>query len=157
LTRAARPVVALLRRLGYRAALKIIPNRARVAYFAQISDSRTRAQAGTFLWAPDYPAPSTFLRLLNCASFLPASPNNLNWSEFCSPAIDARMRSAERTQPANMQLANREWAGVDRALVDAAPWLPLLNPRSIELVSPRVGGYRYNPVSGTLFDQLWVR
>ncbi len=67
------------------------------------------------------------------------------------------MRSAERTQAANMQLANREWTGVDRALVDAAPWLPLFNPRSIELVSRRVGGYRYNPVSGTLFDQLWVR
>jgi peptide/nickel transport system substrate-binding protein len=67
------------------------------------------------------------------------------------------MRLAERTQAVNAQLANREWASVDQALVDAAPWLPLFNPRSIELVSRRVGDYRFNPVSGTLFDQLWVR
>jgi YVTN family beta-propeller protein len=157
LTRAGTPVVALLRRLSYRATLKIIPNDARVGYFAQISDSHTRAQAGTFLWAGDYPAPSTFLRLLNCASFLPASPNNLNWSEFCNPAIDARMRAAARTQAVNTQLANREWTRVDHALVDAAPWLPLFNPRSIELLSQRVGDYRYNPIAGTLIDQLWVR
>jgi peptide/nickel transport system substrate-binding protein len=143
LTAAATPVVARLRRLGYHAALKLVPNDARVGYVEQIADSRTRAQAGTLFWGVDYPAPSTFLRLLSCASFQPESPNNLNWSEFCSPGIDARMRLAERTQPVNPQLANGEWAGVDRALVDAAPWLPLFNPRSIE--------------SGTLFDQLWVR
>jgi peptide/nickel transport system substrate-binding protein len=157
LTRAAMPVVALLRRLSYHAALKIVPNDARVGYVAQISDSRTRARAGTLFWGGDYPAPSTFLRLLSCTSYLPASPNNLNWSEFCNPAIDARMRSAARTQAVNPQLANREWTRVDRALVDAAPWLPLFNPRSIELLSGRVGDYRYNPIDGTLFDQLWVR
>ena len=101
LTRAAMPVVALLRRLSYNAALKIIPKDARVGYVAQISDSRTRARAGTLFWGGDYPAPSTFLRLLSCTSYLPASPNNLNWSEFCNPAIDARMRSAARTQAVN--------------------------------------------------------
>ena len=67
------------------------------------------------------------------------------------------MRSAARTQTGTPQLANRRWAAVDRALVDAAPWLPLYNPRSVELVSRRVGGHRYNPFYGTLIDQLWVR
>jgi peptide/nickel transport system substrate-binding protein len=157
LKRPAIPVVALLRRLGYHAALKVIPTRARVGYFEQISDSRTRAQAGTFLWAGDYPAPSTFLRLLSCGTFLAASPNNLNWSEYCNPAIDAQMHAAARTQAINPQRANRDWTRIDRALVHAAPWLPLLNPRSIELLSQRVGGYRYNPVYGTLIDQLWIR
>jgi len=152
---AARPIVALLRRLGYRAALRVIPDD--VKYAQQVSDSRTRAHAGAFWWGADYPAPSTFLRLLSCAAFEPASPNNLNAAEFCSPAIDARMRSAARTQTLNAQLANRQWASIDRALVDAAPWLPLYNPRSVQLMSRRVGGYRYNPLYGTLIDQLWVR
>jgi YVTN family beta-propeller protein len=153
---AARTIVALLRRLKYRAMVKVIPNDAN--YFAQISDSRTRAQAGTFWYGADYPAPSNFLaHLLSCATFQPASPNNLNWAEFCDPAIDARMRSAARTQTENPQLANRNWARVDHALVDAAPWLPLYNPRLVVLLSRRVGGYRYNPIYGTLTDQLWVR
>ena len=83
--------------------------------------------------------------------------NNQNTAEFCDPAIDAQMRAAARMQPINTQLANRRWARVDRALVDAAPWVPLYNPKSVELVSRRVGGFRFNPIYGTLLDQLWVR
>ena len=153
---AARTVVGLLRRLGYRAAVKVI--RDGVSYFKQIADSRTRAQAGTFYWGADYPAPSNFLAsLLSCEAFQPASPNNLNWAAFCSPTVSARMRAAARTQAENVQLANRDWAAIDRALVDAAPWLPLYNPRTVVLLSRRVGGYRYHPIYGTLIDQLWVR
>ena len=67
------------------------------------------------------------------------------------------MRAAGRVQPTDLQRANRRWAAVDRALVKAAPWLPLYNPKSVELVSRRVGGFRFNPIHGTLLDQLWVR
>lgn len=152
----ARPIVALLRRLGYHAALKVIRNG--VTYGQRVYDSRTRAQAGMHYWAADYPAPSNFLaRLLSCAAYQPATPDNFNAAGFCSPKIDARMRSAARIQTLSPQLANRQWARVDRALVDAAPWLPLYNPRAVELVSPRVGDRRYNPLYGTLIDQLWVR
>jgi peptide/nickel transport system substrate-binding protein len=153
---AARVVVALLHRLGYRAAVKVIRNG--LTYSQQISDSRTRAQAGTIYWGADYPAPSNFLaNLLSCEAFQPASPNNLNAAEFCSPAIDAQIRAAARTQAVNAQLANRRWARIDRALVNAAPWLPLYNLRTVELLSRRVGGYRHNPIYGTLINQLWVR
>jgi peptide/nickel transport system substrate-binding protein len=53
--------------------------------------------------------------------------------------------------------SRRRWAQVDRALVDAAPWLPLYNAKAVELVSRRVGGFRFSPIYGTLLDQLWVR
>jgi len=155
-TRAARPTVALLQRLGYRATLKVIPDG--YAYFRQISDSRIRAQAGIIRWTADYPAPSNFLaQQLSCAAFHAGTINNDNTAEFCDPAIDAQMRAATRMQPINVQLANRRWADVDRALVDAAPWLPLYNAKSVELMSRRVGGFRFNPILGTLLDQLWVR
>ena len=151
-----RVVVALLRRLGYHASLKVFANG--LVYSELASDSRTRAQAGTFYWAADYPAASNFLQqLLSCAAFRPRSVDNLNVAEFCSPAIDARMRRAARTQVVNPQLANRQWAWADRAMVDAAPWVPLFNPRSVELLSRRAGGHRYSPIYGTLIDQLWVR
>jgi hypothetical protein len=64
---------------------------------------------------------------------------------------------AARTQAVNPQLANRQWARVDRAMVDAAPWVPLFNPRCVELLSRRAGGHRYSPIYATLIDQLWVR
>jgi peptide/nickel transport system substrate-binding protein len=152
----ARPIVALLRRLGYRPALRVISDVDK--YSLAVSDSRTGAQAVMFYWAADYPAPSNILaHLLSCAAFQPASVSQFNLAEFCDPAIDARMRSAARAQMTNPQLANRRWAGVDRALVDAGVWLPLYNPRAVELLSQRVGGRRYNPLYGTLIDQLWVR
>jgi peptide/nickel transport system substrate-binding protein len=109
-------------------------------------------------WTPDWPAPSNFIaETLSCTAFQPATINNQNTAEFCDPAIDAQMRAAARIQPINSQLANRRWARVDRALVDAAPWVPLYNPKSVELVSRRVGGFRFSPIYGTLLDQLWVR
>jgi peptide/nickel transport system substrate-binding protein len=156
LTPAIRPVVALLSRLGYRASVKTVPSG--VNYAKQIADSRTRAQAGVWYWAADYPAPSDFLQvLLSCAAFVPRSADNLNMAEFCDPAIDARMRLAARTQSVNSELASRRWARAERAIVDAAPWLPLYNPRSVELLSRRAGGHRYSPIYGTLIGQLWVR
>jgi peptide/nickel transport system substrate-binding protein len=152
----ARPMVALLRRLGYRASLTVVADGQ--TYFHELSDSRVRAQAGISRWLADYPAPSNFLDILSCDNFTPAvTSGNSNFAEFCDPAIDARMRAAARAQSTNAQLANRRWAGVDRALVDAAPWVPLFNLNSVELVARRVGGYRYTPFYGTLVDQLWVR
>jgi peptide/nickel transport system substrate-binding protein len=154
--RAARTTVVLLRRLDYRAQLKVITDG--YEYFRQIADSRVRAQAGMIRWTADYPAPAnTLATLLSCAAFQPATINNQNTAQFCDPAIDAQMRAAARLQPVDPQLANRRWARVDRALVDAAPFLPLYNPKSVELVSRRIGGYRFSPIYGTLLDQLWVR
>jgi len=153
---AVRPVVALLRRLGYRASLTASSNG--LAYSELVTDSRSRVQAGTFYWAADYPSPSNFLEdLLSCAAFVPRSADNLNVAEFCDPAIDARMRRAERAQAVNPQLADRQWARAERAVVDAAPWVPLFNPRSVALLSRRAGGHRFSPIYGTLIDQLWVR
>ncbi len=152
----ARPVVTLLRRLGYRATLKTVTSG--IEYGRRVYDSRARTQAAMHYWAADYPAPSNFLaNLFSCAAFKPATLDNFNAAGFCSPAIDARMRVAARTQTQDAQLANRRWAAVDRAIVRAAPWLPLYNPRSVELLSQRVGGRRYNPLYGTLMSQLWVR
>ncbi len=39
----------------------------------------------------------------------------------------------------------------------SAPAVPLVNRRSVTLVSERVGNYQHHPVYGTLFEQLWVR
>jgi peptide/nickel transport system substrate-binding protein len=153
---AARRIVALLDALGYRSALRRMPDAG--DDYSRFVDSRTRAQAGVWWWGSDYPTASNFVRqTLSCEAFVPASPNNLNWAQFCRPELDARMRAAERVQLESPQLANRRWAAIDRALVDAGPWLPLYVPHTVVPLSRRVGNFRSHPITGTLVDQLWVR
>jgi hypothetical protein len=75
---------------------------------------------------------------------------------FCRPSIDPRTRRpAARTQASDPQLAGRRWASGERALIDAAPGRRSKNPRTVVLLSRRVGGFRYEPMFGTLIDHLW--
>jgi peptide/nickel transport system substrate-binding protein len=146
----------LLRALGYRASMKTIRG---FHYFAVIGDSRTRAQIGTFEWISDYPAASGFFNaILTCGSFLPKSPENANKSEFCDPRIDQQVARATAEQATNADAARGLWERVDRQTVDEAPWVPLVNPKVVDVLSKRVGNYQYSPAGvGMLIDQLWVR
>jgi peptide/nickel transport system substrate-binding protein len=49
------------------------------------------------------------------------------------------------------------WSRVDRAVTDAAPWVPVLNPANVAITSTRVANYQRHPQFGILLDQLWVR
>ena len=41
--------------------------------------------------------------------------------------------------------------------MDQAPWVSLVSPKIVDVVSKRVGNYEYNPMWQMLIDQLWVR
>ena len=148
-------VASVLRRIGYRATVRIHdPN----AYYSYVSDSRNGAQIGWAGWAPDYLAAANFLRpLFTCEAFVPRSPDNQNLFEFCDPALDARMAHAADVQRSDPAQATELWSAVDRELVDRAVAVPWSTPRERVLVSERVGNYQGHPLWGTLLDQLWVR
>ena len=151
----ARYFVHLLERLGYRSSLRLIPDFG--DYLTYMSDSRHRAQIGLSGWQADLLAPSDFFRpLFSCASFLPATPENGNLTEFCDRGIDAEMSRAAAAQTTDPARANQFWADVDRALVDQAVVVPLANPRNRVFVSDRVGNFQSHPLWETLLDQLWV-
>jgi len=150
-----RYVVSVLDQLGYRASLRVItdPN----AYARRLSDSRRRTQVGWFSWYQNYPAPSDFIRpLLSCRSFIPDNPLNLNAAEFCNRRIDAQVQRALMLQPRNPNAAAALWARIDREIVGQAPWVPIYNPRSLVMLSARVGNYQFDPYWSLLIDQLWV-
>jgi YVTN family beta-propeller protein len=147
-------IVTQLDRLGYRATLRVLPKTA--DYFAYITDSRHRAQIGALGWITDYPAASGMLALFRCAAFVPASPNQQNFSEFCDRRTDALIRRASQL-PADDPTADALWAQVDKRITDQAAVVPLINPKSISFVSRRVGNFQYSQQSGVLYDQLWVR
>lgn len=46
---------------------------------------------------------------------------------------------------------------VERSLASEAPYVPFYNARALDFVSKRVGNYQYNPTSGALLSQLWVK
>ena len=149
-------VVSVLRQLGYRASLRAIASPQ--TYWNTVGNSRDRIQVGEFFWYQDYPAPWDFFGpLFSCQSFLPASPANVNESEFCNPRLDAQFRQALSTQARSPNAAGLLWANIDREITGQAPWVPLYNPRPLIVVSARVGNYQFHPLWELLIDQLWVR
>lgn len=150
-----RYIVAVLRRLGFRASLRSVGV---ATYFQTISDTRNRVQIAFDNWIADYPAPSNFINvLLSCGAFVPASAANNNRAAFCDRRVDAQIQRARRLQVSDPQAANRLWARIERQVMRQAPWVPMINPKVIDFVSQRVGNYQYNPQWGMLIDQLWVR
>jgi DNA-binding SARP family transcriptional activator/ABC-type transport system substrate-binding protein len=146
--------VSVLRRLGFRASLRVLPQ---PRFERELGDSRAQPQIGWFTWYQDYPAPSNFIEpLLSCRSFTPHNPTNLNIAEFCDPKLDTQSARAAALEARSPGIAAEEWRHIDRQLTNRAVWLPLYNPRVPVALSERVGNYQYHPFWQMLLDQLWV-
>jgi len=138
-------LVVLLNELGYRVNVRPVALRA----FYSRGNEFQMALAG---FGADYPAPSNFIvNKLTCgASFTP-------FSGFCDPRIEAMIDRAVMMQADDPAAAGALWAEIDRAIVDQAPFLWLVNPIVVEFVSERVGNYQWSLQWGGLLNQLWVR
>jgi peptide/nickel transport system substrate-binding protein len=124
------------------------------------ADSRTAAQAVLYYMPFSflYPSASQVLQGdFSCQTFLPDSPANPNWSEFCDHRLDAQINSALAAESNNSPDTAARWAQADRTATDQAPAVPLTTNTDIHLVSARVGNYEYSFQLGVLLDQLWVR
>jgi peptide/nickel transport system substrate-binding protein len=76
-------------------------------------------------------------------------------SEFCDPAVDARMDGAmAAVDPARSAAL---WAGIDRDLTDRAPSTTLFQIHWLDLVSARVGNFRFSPLFHMIFSSEWVQ
>jgi peptide/nickel transport system substrate-binding protein len=153
----ARYFASVLKRLGYKASVKVLPGGVGT-YFDTVLDSRNKAQSGSFAWLADYPAASSFInQLFSCNSFRPGTPSQTNVSEFCNRRIDAEIERALRLQATDQVAANNLWVRIDRELTNQAPIVSAAAFKSLAFVSKRVGNYQFNPQWGLLVDQLWVR
>jgi peptide/nickel transport system substrate-binding protein len=143
-------VVSVLDSLGYNARLRFDND----PFSAESKLGRQVIFSG---WFPDYPTPTGMIFPLTCAAYSPVGSVNLNASEFCDPAIEREITRARSLQTGDPAAALRLWAKVDRDLTDAAPWVAFSNGVTLDVKSPRVGNYQFNPQWSTLLDQLWVR
>jgi peptide/nickel transport system substrate-binding protein len=141
-------IAKLLRSLGYRAHLQPVDS---AVYIGLSANRRRSAQAGLISWFADFPTASNFFD-----TFFACSSTG-NWAEFCDRRIDAQIRRAIALQTTDPYLANQRWAQIDRAIVDQAPFVPLVALKEIDILSRRTGNYQFNPQWGVFLDQLWVR
>jgi YVTN family beta-propeller protein len=153
---AARYITGLLMELGFKAHLRLYPHT--IDLYHAAGNSRARIQLSIDGWRSDLPrAADFFINLLSCSAYKPDTDINLNSPGFCQPELDRQMRRAQDLAATDAAASAALWARVDRRVVDAAPWIPLLNAQGLELTSKRVGNYQRNPQFGVLIDQLWVR
>ena len=155
-TVAGRYFVRLLDRLGYPARLRDVSTDP--TGYAQIADSRTKAQAFLFLNFAPYPSASQLIDIyFGCQYFIPNSKLNGNIAEFCDPRLDANARKALAAEASNSPDVGRLWAQTDRIVTDDAPLVPLVVPGYVVFVSKRVANFQASASQGLLQDQLWVR
>jgi peptide/nickel transport system substrate-binding protein len=81
----------------------------------------------------------------------------LNSGWFCDPSLDRLLRRAHDLSATDPAGAAQLWADLNQRVVDEAVFAPLANPRSVELLAPRVGGYQNHAFFGFLPAQAWVQ
>jgi peptide/nickel transport system substrate-binding protein len=151
-------VASVLRSLGYPTTVKVIPGDFG-RFWSYISNSKNRAQAAGYWNVVGDPSSSELLGGLTCDSFIPNDTTGaaINTSEFCDPSIDRTIAEARAKQSIDPAAATALWTKVDRALVDEAPFVPMVIPQTVDLVSPRLGNYENNPALGMLLDLAWIK
>ena len=139
-------VASVLRSLGYRARLHLVPHE-------QITESRRKTIQLSVDgdWQPDYPAPSAYLpQFFGC-------DGGYSNGYVCVPALDRQMRRAADLQLRDPRAAAALWAQVDRTITDRALWVPTVQLNDQDFVSARLRNYQAHPVWGFMADQVWLR
>jgi len=146
---------SVLQDIGYDASVHSISYNIRDTY---LQNSSNHVQIGLTDWYQDYPSPSDFLNvLLSCASFHPGSDASINMSGFCDHAIDARMQAAMTTALTDQAAADAQWTALDKTLTELAPISTVFQINKLDLVSARVGHFRFSPLFHFIFSEAWVQ
>jgi peptide/nickel transport system substrate-binding protein len=149
-------VTQLLKRLGYRARLRLYPGLH--PYYGSVGLAKRRSQIGVFAWEADYPAGSALFRVLfTCAAYRPTMSFNSNPAGFCNPGVDRAIGRATALEPLNTAAAAAAWRQIDRRVTREAPWAPLVTFLAVDFVSQHLGNYERSPTFGVLLDRTWVR
>jgi peptide/nickel transport system substrate-binding protein len=95
--------------------------------------------------------------LLSCDSFHPGSDASINIGGMCDKDLDARMKATLTRALTDPDGANAEWAKIDRAYMEKAPWAPLFTPKHVDFVSKRLGNFTFSSQFYWLPALAWVK
>jgi YVTN family beta-propeller protein len=144
----ARAIAATLRRLGYRAQVRVISSE-RIASLP--ARARWAMQVLPVEFGPDYPSPSEIFSL-----FL-ACRGGFTWHQFCDRRIDRGIRRLDALSVTAPARAAALWSRLDRRVVREAAWVPLVDDRIVDIHSPRVANFEFSPVYHFLPAQAELR
>ncbi|WP_444461539.1 ABC transporter substrate-binding protein [Rhodobacter capsulatus] len=146
---------SVLSDLGYEAAVQTISGDIQFTY---IQNTNNKVQLSISQWYADYPAASNFLNVLfGCDSFHPGTDASINISGLCDKDIDAQMKAAIALGATDPVAADKDWAKIDRAVMEQSPALPLFTPQQVDLLSTRVGNYQFSSLHHWLIANAWVQ
>ena len=150
----ARYFTALLNQLGFKATTRLLDGG---PFSAGLNASPDKVQmAGFWLLSSTRSGSDMIVGQFTCPDFPTAIPYAGQPADFCSRPIDANVAKAEVLAATDPIGANRLWAKVDQAIVDAAPAVMAFNPTDVTFVSQRVGNFQHHPQLLVILDQLWV-
>ena len=138
-------IQVVLFKLGFDPRVKALPDGVQSAF---VQNSRNRVEAGPRAVAAGVPGAlraarrPARLRLLRAGLRREPEHQRLLRPHDGAAADAARASISASTRP---RAAERLWRQVDRRVTDLAVWLPLFNPKRLDLVSKRVGNYRWSP------------
>jgi peptide/nickel transport system substrate-binding protein len=120
----------VLRELGFDTKLKIVNAD---NYFTLIGNLSTPdLDTGWTNWFEDYPHPNDFIQPLLAGSSI-APTNNTNLARIDDPKLNAKIEELS-TQPLGPK-QEKEYAALDKAYMEQAPWAPYGNRRLSLFVS----------------------
>jgi peptide/nickel transport system substrate-binding protein len=135
-----RYAASVLRRLGYRTRVHLVPH-------DRVGALPETIQLIPTAWGAN--ASGMFATWFACGA-----PNLLGRS--CDPRIGEQLRRAQKVQSTRPRTAEAIWAGIDRRLVDQAASVPMVNELGLDFMSARVRNYQFHPYWGLIADQLWL-
>jgi peptide/nickel transport system substrate-binding protein len=142
--RVIRYTATVLRELGYRSTVRLVPH----SYFNRnAEDALATIQIIAASWGDT--AYGFFATWFACRG---AS----NHGYFCDRRIDGAIARAQSLKGTDPRRTAARWAEIDRRLVDRAVWAPLVDEHMIDFVSARVRNYQAHPYWGIIADQLWI-
>ncbi len=104
------------------------------------------------LWSMDYPdGYDIFTGALTCSA---NAAGGLIAAHYCDPTADALLAKSQ-DQPLGATRDNL-LRQAQRRILESASHIPLVFVKSVELVSPRVKGFYYQPAFGWQFENYWL-
>jgi peptide/nickel transport system substrate-binding protein len=100
---------SVLNQIGLKATPKLI---ARPTYFQTIGNAKTpNVQTGFADWLEDFPHPTDYYLLLQCAAIQPV--NNENYSQICDPHIESQLKTLNPVPQVKLQSVKSQWEALD--------------------------------------------
>ncbi|OAG72891.1 peptide ABC transporter substrate-binding protein [Gluconobacter japonicus] len=119
-------------------------------------NTANHVQIALAYWFADYPSASTFLDdLFGCDNYHPNSAISPNFTGFCDQHVQSLFEQAKaQTDPAK---AAPIWQEAGHEIMRQMPGAPMIQMKTIDFVSKRLGNYYSTLLNHMLFSHVWVK